>query len=134
LLGFIWLCPVRYVEDDVRCIFELPVSGAAWWDYDVWVDPRSRNGIVFAKLWQAAHEFLAKRNAHWTLSRITYGNRTSMEAHGRLGARRIGSAWFFCGRGRQLMLGTVHPRWALSRLDASPPVVRLTCPATPDAD
>jgi GNAT superfamily N-acetyltransferase len=94
LLGFLWLCPVQYAEDDVRCVFVLPQSAETWWDFDVWVQPDQRNGTVFAKLWQAAHDYLRQAGGRWTCSRLTRGNAGSIGAQGRLGATTIGHALF----------------------------------------
>lgn len=128
LLGFLWLCPRQYCEDDVRALFVLPASGEAWWDYDVWVVPEARNGIVFMKLWQAAHEYLAQRGARWTLSRIVRVNPGSLAAHSRAGAQRVGNAWFACGRKWQLSLG-VRP--ALLHWSRDPSVLPHIAPSLP---
>jgi hypothetical protein len=133
LSGFLWLCPVQYVEDDVRCIFVLPDSGVAWWDFDVWIPPGERNGVVFAKLWQAAHDFLRASGARWTCSRITRMNAASLGAHQRLGAVTIGHALFLCGRRRQVTIAShaflhfSHGADAAPRLHVHPPYT----PATP---
>ena len=129
LLGFLWLCPRQYLEDDVRALFVLPASGAAWWDYDVWVAPEARNGIVFMKLWQAAHEYLAVRGARWTMSRIVRLNPASLAAHGRAGARGVGHAWFACGRRWQLAVGVRPGLLHFSRGSWAPPRIAPTLPA-----
>jgi hypothetical protein len=102
LAGFLWVCPSRYVEDDVRCVFE--VSNGTWWDFDVWVAHDHRNGVVLAKLWEAAHSFLSHEGASWTCSRITRQNSASLRAHRRIGALKVGSAFFVIGRQWQIAI------------------------------
>jgi hypothetical protein len=105
LLGFLWLCPRRYFEDEVRCVFVIGDADEGWWDFDVWVAQAHRNGIVFARLWQSAHDYLRGVNARYTCSRIAGANAASMAAHWRLGAVTLGHAIFLCGRRWQLALG-----------------------------
>jgi hypothetical protein len=127
LAGFLWICPSRYVEDDVRCVFVLPPTGDAWWDFDVWVTPEQRNGIVFARLWGAAHEHLRGVDAHWTCSRIVRHNASSIAAHRRLGAVTIGNAFFLCGRRWQVTIAR-RPSFHFSRQTASMPVIPVQPP------
>jgi GNAT superfamily N-acetyltransferase len=127
LAGFLWLCPRRYREDDVRCTFVLPASGAAWWDFDIWIPPDQRNGVIFAKLWNSACEHLRDVGASWTCSRITRQNVASIEAHRRLGAVVIGHAFFVQGRHWQLTLAR-SPRIDLSRMSSAGPVIPVRPP------
>jgi hypothetical protein len=127
LAGFLWVCPSRYLEDDVRCVFELPQTGDAWWDFDVWVTPDQRNGIIFARLWRAAHEHLRGVGAHWTCSRIVRHNTSSIAAHRRLGAITIGNALFLCGRRWQVTIAR-RPPFHFSRHTASMPVIPVQPP------
>ena len=127
LLGFLWLCPRRYIEDDVRCLFVLPPSGETWWDFDVWVRPDQRNGIVFAKLWQAAHAHLQEVGGRWTCSRITRNNSGSLAAHRRLGAVAVGNAVFVCARQWQVAW-CGRPRLHFSRDPADMPHMTIRPP------
>jgi hypothetical protein len=127
LAGFLWLCPNRYMEDDVRCTFLLPENGVAWWDFDVWISPDQRNGVIFAKLWNAASEFLREVGAQWTCSRITRQNVASIDAHRRLGAMFVGHAVFIRGRSWQLSLAR-SPRIHLSRAASLAPVIPVNPP------
>ncbi|MEP7062482.1 MAG: N-acetyltransferase [Betaproteobacteria bacterium] len=125
LLGFIWLCPRRYVEDDVRCVFVLPPSGETWWDFDVWVQASRRNGIVFAILWQAAHVRLRDAGVLSTCSRITRNNSGSLAAHRRLGAIEVDNVLFACSHRWQLAIGG-KPSVHLSRDDANMPRIIIS--------
>ena len=58
--GFLWLQIPRYVEDEVRCVYEMEPAGAAAWDYDVYVEPDFRFGKAFVRLWDAAHRASAR--------------------------------------------------------------------------
>lgn len=128
LLGFLWVCPRQYIEDDVRAVFVLPRSGHAWWDYDVWIAPHARNGVLFGKLWQAAHEWLASRDGRWTLSRIAASKPASLAAHARAGAIRIGQLGFLCGCHWQLAFGVRPPLLHLSRDEGGAPRIPLGVP------
>jgi hypothetical protein len=128
LVGFLWLCPGQYYEDDVRCLYLMPANGTAWWDYDVWIAPEARNGILFAKLWHAAHEFLLARGASWTLSRIVRTNAHSLAAHARAGAEPVGNAFFLCIGSYQLALGWRPPLCHWSRRPDAVPRLALSGP------
>jgi hypothetical protein len=106
LAGYLWLCADRYREDEVRCTFLLPDPAARWWDFDVWVRPDQRSGVVFALLWREAHAMLHALGAQWSCSRIARLNPGSLAAHRRLGATVVGQAIFLRGVKHQLMIAS----------------------------
>lgn len=129
LIGFLWLCPVKYLEDDVRCIFILPDTNDTWWDFDVWILETERNGILFARLWQFAHELLRKKKAEWTCSRITRNNSGSIAAHKRLGAIVVGHALFVCGKQWQVTFSR-NPKIHISSGTTDVPAISVGPPVS----
>jgi hypothetical protein len=106
--GFIWIQEREYLEDEVRCLYQLQAADLAW-DYDVFVTPDFRLSRLFVQLWETTNVFLRGRGYRWTASRISAFNRESLAAHRRLGVKPIGSALFLtCGS------------WQLSFFDRSP--------------
>lgn len=119
LVGFLWLLPGAYQEDEVRARYTL--AGPAAWDFDVWVRPEERLGPTFARLWDEANDWLRARAVRWSCSRISAFNAGSLRAHARVGARQLGSATFLrCGRW-QWTLATLAPYVHLSRHAAAFP-------------
>ena len=114
LSGCIWLILDGYDEDTVRLHFQLPESGYCAWDFDVYVDPAHRMGPTFVKLWDGANAFLREREIHWTLSRISAFNRTSLSSHIRLGAKPIGNVMVLVLGPLEFMLSSCQPRLGIS--------------------
>lgn len=125
-IGFLWLTLGPYQEDEVRCRYlPLPLDAAAW-DFDVYLEPRHRTGIAFLKLWDAANQFLTARQVRWSLSRISAFNSNSMNAHGKMGARRLGSATFLALGSWQLSCATLAPYVSISMRADRFPIFALT--------
>lgn len=103
--GHIWIARNRFVEDEVRCIYEIGEPSTGVWDYDVYVEPRLRLGRTMARLWRAVDADLALQGVRWSFSRINRFNAASIRSHQRLGAKEIGGACF-------LVLGKLQLRWA----------------------
>lgn len=102
--GCIWTARRKYLEDEVRCDFELTDPQSTIWDFDVYVEPRYRMTRVLATLWLHVNAALHEEGIHWTLSRISQFNTASMRAHQRLGAQRVATAIF-------LVVGPVEISW-----------------------
>lgn len=130
--GHIWIARSRYVEDEVRCIYEIADPAAAVWDYDVYVEPRLRLGRTMGRLWRAVDNALSSEGVRWTFSRINRFNAASVNSHRRLGAAAIGHVVFVVLGPLQLSWDANHGvRMSLGR--AQVPVLRLTAPmAAPD--
>ena len=124
--GFLWLAFSAYDEDEVRCRYVLQPSGKVAWDFDVYIEPEHRTGILFMKLWDEANRFLAAREIEWSLSRISAFNSGSILSHAKMGARRIGSATFLCLGSWQLAVSSVSPYLHLSTRARSFPTYVLT--------
>lgn len=120
-VGFLWLNLVPYHEDEVRCLFTPHPAGAAAWDYDVYIEPDHRLGLVFARLWDATYQLLREHNIAWSVSRISAFAPASLASHSRLGGMRIGVASFICAGPAQIMIASVAPYLHVSFTPASCP-------------
>lgn len=125
--GHIWIARGRYLEDEVRCDFEIAERDAGVWDYDVYVEPEFRLGRTLARLWKAVDDSLAAQGMQWTFSRINRFNASSLRSHQRLGAREVGRISFVVLGPVQVRLGGGAPMaigWPAGRR----PACRLTAP------
>lgn len=114
MIGYIWLALKGYDEDEVRCRFEPQPSDRCAWDFDVFVFSEHRMGTCFARLWQAANEYLRNRGYRWTMSRISCFNVKSMAAHRRLQAVDLATTVFLVTGPVQATLSTCRPWMHLS--------------------
>lgn len=126
--GFIWLLFGPYQEDEHRCVLQPPPAPPCALDVDVYVFPEARGGLVFAELWRAADRALQERGIEWSLSRISAFNGSSLRAHQRLGARRIGSLYFLQLGHAELLFTGRRPFLALSRPRGPAPAITLHPP------
>lgn len=131
--GHIWIARGRYVEDEVRCVYEIADPATVVWDYDVYVEPRLRLGRTMGRLWREVDNALSAEGVQWTCSRINRFNVASVKSHQRLGAVTLQQVVF-------LVLGPLQLSWnssggvRMSLGRAQVPVLRLTAPGTaPDA-
>jgi hypothetical protein len=129
--GFIWIMRTRYVEDEVRCTYEIANPAAGVWDFDVYVEPRLRLGRTMARLWKAVDETLTTEGVHWSFSRINRFNTASVRSHQRLGARSIGSAVFLVFGPLQLALGGGMRLPSVSLGPVVGPQLRVQAPLPP---
>ena len=127
--GHIWIARGRYVEDEVRCTYEIAEPATVVWDYDVYVEPSLRLGRTMGRLWRTVDNTLSAEGVHWTFSRINRFNVASVKSHQRLGAVTIGRVLF-------LVLGPLQLSWhcgggvRMSVGSSQTPVLRLTTPTT----
>jgi len=133
IVGCLWLCLGTYLEDEVRCRFEPAPNDRAVWDYDVYVHPDHRLGVAFARLWEAAGEYLRGRGYGWSVSRISAFNPKSLASHFRLGAIPCGSLTVLCTSRAQLSLSTFAPRLHLQFGTRSIPHYRISVPQRSNA-
>ena len=125
VVGCLWLCLDGYEEDEVRCRYQPLPSGAASWDFDVYLLPERRSGLGFARLWDEANAFLRERGVTTSWSRISAFNPGSLASHARLGARIAGRATFFRLGPCQVMKASLPPYWHLSFRRAGRPALQL---------
>ena len=110
LLACMWIATGVYEEDEVRARFDPQPRGRAAWDYDIFVLPEQRGGLLFARLWDAAYELLRERGYRWSISRISSFNLASSAAQARMGARPVGWGMFLILFNCQLMVSSIAPR------------------------
>jgi hypothetical protein len=103
--GHVWIARGSFVEDEVRCIYEIAEPATGVWDYDVYVEPRLRLGRTMARLWRAVDDDLSVQGVRWSFSRINRFNAASIRSHQRLGAKEVGGACF-------LVIGKLQLRWS----------------------
>jgi hypothetical protein len=130
-VGCLWLCHGPYTEDEIRCSYEPWPAGQAVWDYDVYVHPDHRQGLVFARLWDEANAYLRARGIRWSVSRISAFNPKSLASHARLGATVCGVLTALCAGGLQITVATLAPRVHVSTLRGSGPCYRISVPHQP---
>jgi len=130
-VGCLWLCLGTYVEDEIRCRFEPWPGGQAVWDYDVYVDPDLRQGLVFARLWDEANAYLRGRGIGWSVSRISAFNPKSLTSHARLGATVCGVLTTLCAGRLQFSVATLAPSVHISAGHGPGPVYRIPVPLAP---
>lgn len=109
LLAFIWFSLGSYNEDEVRVTYSPRPAGLAAWDYDLFVAPEARGGLLFARLWDAAYAAMRSAGCRWTMSRISSFNPTSLASHARLGGQAVGWGLFLRFGGWQLMVSSIAP-------------------------
>ncbi|WP_332671510.1 GNAT family N-acetyltransferase [Aromatoleum sp.] len=126
--GFLWLARGHYDEDMVRCRYALAVPEASAWDYDVYVAPEFRVGRTFARLWDTANEHLRADGVLWSFSRIESVNPQSLNAHRRLGVRKLFSVTFVRVGPLQLTVAGIAPYLHLSLSERSRPTLHLKPP------
>jgi hypothetical protein len=110
LVASMWIATGAYQDDEVRATFEPRPHGRAAWDYDIFILPEERGGLLFARLWDAAYELLRDKGYRWSLSRISSFNLTSSASQARMGARPVGWAVFLILFNCQLSISSIAPR------------------------
>lgn len=128
LLGFFWLGFRDHEESAVRCRFRPEPIGATAWDFDLFVRPEHRIGLVFPRLWDEALAELRRRGIKWTVSQISAYNRVSNMSHKRMGAVSVGDVCFLRLGSFQLMVGTVSPYFHISVRPDQIPLIRVWAP------
>ncbi len=107
--GYIWLATEIYREDEVLCDYHPLPKGLACWDYDVYIVPKFRFSLAFAKLWEHANRYMSRQGVVGTVSRISAFNVSSLRSHKRLGARILASQLFLLIGSVQIMFSSISP-------------------------
>lgn len=132
MVGCLWLRLGPYLEDEVRCRFVPLPAGRSAWDFDVYVVPGLRAGLTFARLWDAANDYLRAQGITRSFSRISVFNAASLASHRRLGARTLGTATFVRLGRWQVMVASLPPYLHLSTRPGAVPEIRLRAPRERD--
>lgn len=115
LIGYIWFCFGKYVEDEVRCIYILKPEKASVFDFDLYIFPEHRLGLGFSVIWDEANKFLRTQGIHQTFSRLTLSNIASKRAHNHFGWKLCCRALCLKAWDTQIMLTSVSPYIGFSR-------------------
>ena len=129
LAGFMWISTGPYDEDEVRARFDPRPQGRAAWDYDIFIVPEERGGLLFVRLWDAAYELLRARGYLWSLSRISSFNLASQASQARMGARRVGWGVFLILFNHQLAISSVAPHLHYAAPGRRGPALRIDADA-----
>ncbi len=114
LIGYIWFATGEYLEDEVRCTFELEPVESSVFDFDLYIFPEHRLGFAFVSLWEGANRFLRQRGIAYTFSRLNRFNVASRRAHDRLGWQLVGKAVIFKLWRLEVMAASLAPYVYLS--------------------
>lgn len=114
LLGYIWLCFDRYLEDEVRCDYLIAQAPGSVFDFDLYILPEHRMGLAFAAVWHGANEYLRARGVRRSFSRLTRFNTASRRSHAHLKWRRVGRVLFLVAWRLEVMLADIPPYVAVS--------------------
>ena len=126
LVGCANVAFVTHDDEFLHARFILLPKDRAAWDYDFFVAPRHRLGVVYAKLWEGVFQFLRKRGIEWSLSYVASYNARSLMSHARMGALEIGSFVIVKLGRRQAIIQTSKPFFQIadgSRRRADIPVM-----------
>jgi hypothetical protein len=129
LAGYMWISAGTYDEDEVRARFDPQPAGRAAWDYDIFILPEERGGLLFVRLWDAAYDLLRARGYGWCLSRISSFNLVSSASQARMGARPIGWGIFLILFNCQLMISSLAPYLHMAGPGRKGPSLRLDAEA-----
>ena len=137
--GSVWTARTRYIDDEVRCAYELADAVHTVWNFDPYLAPRYRGGGTCTRLWQAVDSHLQAEGIEWSFSRIALLNPASMAAPRRMHAQRVGTAVFLSLGSLQVSLFSISPFVHVGARHHSLPTVRLNVPTTaralnPDPD
>jgi hypothetical protein len=127
--GHLWLAHGFYDEDEVRCRYQLPDTPPSIWDYDVYIEPQFRLTRAMQQLWVHVNATLSAQGVRWTFSRISLYNPASLSSHERLGAKRVGLAWFLVLGPLQMSLTSGWRSTKLSMPSCVGPVALLKPPS-----
>lgn len=114
LIGYIWFCFNHYLEDEVRCTYQLVDAQRSVFDFDLYVLPEYRMGVGFMGIWHGANTYLHQRGVRYTFSRLTRFNLASRRSHAHLGWRAAARAVFVQAWNLELMFASCTPYLAMT--------------------
>ena len=121
-LGVLWLTFDTFDETDVKALFVVnPKAGMAW-DSNLFVVEDARSGLLFATLWDGANELLREKGYRWSATQTSAFNGPSLQAHKRLGARRVGYVVYLLLGPLQVTLSSLRPHVHVASPSSAGPV------------
>jgi hypothetical protein len=113
-VGVLWLTFETFDETEVKALFVVsPAAGMAW-DSNLFIVEDARSGLVFVALWDAANQLLREKGYRWSATQTSAFNGASLQAHKRLGARRIGRIVYLLLGSWQVTCSTLRPWFHVS--------------------
>jgi hypothetical protein len=128
-VGVLWLTFTTFDETEVKALFVVgPGTGMAW-DSNLFIVEDARAGLIFVALWDSANEFLREKAYRWCATQTAAFNGPSLQAHGRLGARRIGRIVYVLLGPMQVTFSSLRPHFHVSGASGRAPVFVIPPPA-----
>jgi hypothetical protein len=118
LVGYAWLSLGPH-DDELLLARFVPASRSVSWDYDFFVAPSHRLGIVYARIWDHIFEILSSRGIEWSFSYIAFYNRVSLRSQLNMGAVPVGSFIAAAAGKYQVFLSCHFPLVRLARDNSS---------------
>jgi hypothetical protein len=131
MLGFMWVHQGVFLDTEVGVRFQTRPQEQTCWDFDVFVSPANRGGLVFFRLWEGACAQLVAQGVRWSVSRVFAHNEDSIRSHARLGAKAIASAVQLRFGSRTVTMADRAPRFHISRGTRCAPLLVADVAAEP---
>jgi hypothetical protein len=112
--GVLWLSFDTFDESGVTANFVVSPERGIAWDSNLYIVEDARGGLLFAALWDGANALLRERGYRWVATQTSAFNGPSLQAHTRMGSRRIGRIVYLCVDSFQVTLSDLRPRLALA--------------------
>jgi len=113
-IGYIWFCFGSYLEDEVRCIYDLSPENEAVFDFDLYLFPEHRLGLGFMAIWDGANKYLSSKGIKYTFSRLTRYNLPSRNAHAHLGWKVAAHAIILKAGTAEILMTNTSPYFHIS--------------------
>lgn len=121
-VGVLWLSFGAFDETEVRARFVVrPEAGMAW-DSNLFIVEEARAGLIFVALWDGANAVLREKGYRWSATQTAAFNGPSLQAHKRLGARRIGRIAYLLFGSWQITCSSLAPHVHVCRRSGEGPV------------
>ncbi|MEQ8496921.1 MAG: hypothetical protein RLW42_22105, partial [Gammaproteobacteria bacterium] len=132
--GVLWLSFEDFDESDVKAVFRVhPAHGMAW-DSNLYIMPDARGGFIFALLWDAANAWLREHGYRWVATQTSAFNGASLQAHQRMGSRRIGWMLYLLLGRWQVTFSSLTPRFDLRAPQDAARIYTIPLPDVIDRD
>ena len=99
------------------------------WDSNLYILESARGGLLFAALWDGANAVLRERGYRWVATQTSAFNGPSLQAHKRMGARRIGRMLYACIGPFQVTISSLRPHLALTGPSGKAPIYVVPVPS-----
>ena len=132
LVGYLYLTVGAHNDEAVFARFVPLPHRSAVWDYDLFILPKHRAGVVYLRIWEEVFKFLRKRSIAWSISYIASFNIRSMKSQFRLGAVLVGHFIVIEFGRRQVILLARRPFVAVGHESGRRPEIRVIAPERKD--